>query len=503
MPKAKAPRATRTSFYLVPRFQIACVVISCFVLYGNTLKNRFALDDGLVLTDNKYVQAGLSGIPEILFHDSFHGAIGEAGALTGGRYRPVELVLFAVEKETFGNDAAVYHFFSVFYFALTCVILLVLLRRHLLPERPATAFVAALLFAVHPIHTEAVANVKSRDEILSLLFLLLTLLLLLHFAQTRRPWFRALSLIAYLLALFSKENGLAFVALIPLTLYFFGRLSPKHALVQSAPFWGVAAVYLMVRLSIVGFHQQQVHQVMDSPYDLATLPQKYATIIFVLLKYLRLLIFPYPLTYDYSFNQIPYRHFADAWVAFSALIHVSMVVYAAVCTPKKDLLAYCIWFYLASLFLVSNLAVNIGAPMGERFLFQPSVAFCVAVCVLVERLLAGLRAASKTRIIIVATLLVPACVAQSVLVISRNRVWRSGSDLTLHDVVVSANSARANTFAGVNLISLSESAPDPAEKENLLRQAIVYLEKSVEIPPDYIDTYIDLGAAHTKFNNSP
>src|SRR5258708_11830622 len=116
MPKAKAPRATRTSFYLVPRFQIACVVISCFVLYGNTLKNRFALDDGLVLTDNKYVQAGLSGIPEILFHDSFHGAIGEAGALTGGRHPPLGLLLFFVLKENFCKDAAGYYFFFLFFF---------------------------------------------------------------------------------------------------------------------------------------------------------------------------------------------------------------------------------------------------------------------------------------------------------------------------------------------------------------------------------------------------
>src|SRR5258708_39504321 len=112
MPKAKAPRATRTSFYLVPRFQIACVVISCFVLYGNTLKNRFALDDGLGLTDNKYVQAGLSGIPEILFHDSFHGAIGEAARPPGGPSRRLRLHAFAGFVETLVAAPGGYGIFS-------------------------------------------------------------------------------------------------------------------------------------------------------------------------------------------------------------------------------------------------------------------------------------------------------------------------------------------------------------------------------------------------------
>jgi tetratricopeptide (TPR) repeat protein len=483
------------------RFQIACVVVSCFVLYGNTLKNLFALDDGLVLTDNKYVQSGLSGIPDILLHDSYHGAIGESGTLTGGRYRPLELVLFAVEKELFGNVAAVYHFFNVFYFTLTCIVLLVLLRRHLLPGRPVLSFIAVLLFVAHPIHTEAVANVKSRDEILSLLFLLLTLLSLLHFIRTRQAWARALALLSYLLALFSKENGLVFVALIPLTLYFFANQRLKQVLRQSAPFWLVAAVYLLVRLSIVGFHQQQTHQVMDSPYALATAAQKCATIIFVMLKYLQLLVFPHPLTYDYSFNHIPYHDFADSWVVFSVIIHLALIAYAAIQTPKKEFLAYCIWFYLASLFLVSNLVVNIGAPMGERFLFQPSVAFCLAVCVLVDRLLTCLRASPKARAAIVTALVVPCCVAQSVIVISRNQVWRTGAGLALHDVAISAESARANTFAGVNLMSMSDSAPDQAIRAKLLRQAIAHFEKASAISPDYIDPYIDRGVAYSKLDD--
>ena len=67
------------------------------LLYANTIGNQFALDDGLVLNDNAYVLKGIAGIPDILTHDSFHGAVGETDKLSGGRYRPLSLVTLAVE----------------------------------------------------------------------------------------------------------------------------------------------------------------------------------------------------------------------------------------------------------------------------------------------------------------------------------------------------------------------------------------------------------------------
>ncbi|HQV00463.1 MAG TPA: LytTR family DNA-binding domain-containing protein [Bacteroidia bacterium] len=89
------------------------LVLVVAVFYGNTLRNEFALDDLIVLTGNKFTQQGFAGIPDLLTHDAFVGAYGEALNLSGGRYRPFSMVMFAIEKEIFGYTPVVFHFFNV------------------------------------------------------------------------------------------------------------------------------------------------------------------------------------------------------------------------------------------------------------------------------------------------------------------------------------------------------------------------------------------------------
>jgi len=160
-----------------------------FLLYINTFNHKFAFDDAIVITQNSFTQQGLAGIPELVTTDFFMGIYGESGMeLTGGRYRPLSLVMFAVESHIFGDkkdkpagqpvnakpgqvfysyNAFVGHLFNVLFYAFSVFLLFQLLRRWF-PERPFIALVSTLLFAVHPIHSEVVANIKSRDEIMSL-----------------------------------------------------------------------------------------------------------------------------------------------------------------------------------------------------------------------------------------------------------------------------------------------------------------------------------------------
>jgi hypothetical protein len=144
-------------------------------------------------------------------------------------------------------------------------------------------------------------------------------------------------------------------------------------------------------LRLIGLKNNQVAEVMDNPYLLASASQKYATIIFVLLKYLQLLFWPYPLSYDYSYNQIAYKNFADPIVIASLMILIGMIAYTFIAIPKKDIIGWCIIFYLGSIFIVSNVVFNIGAPMAERFLFQASVPFVIFVVEIVRRLFTKLN----------------------------------------------------------------------------------------------------------------
>ena len=169
------------------------VFLVAFGLYANTLSHGYVLDDRVVITGNTYTQAGFAGIGDLLTTDSFRGFLGrDVEELAGGRYRPLSLVTFAIEGALFGDSPAVAHLGNVLLFALCCVVLLGVLQE-LLGERSgplsglSVPFASALLFAVHPIHTEVVANIKGRDEILALLGSLGSLRLCLRAVDSPRP----------------------------------------------------------------------------------------------------------------------------------------------------------------------------------------------------------------------------------------------------------------------------------------------------------------------------
>ena len=378
------------------RTQALLLAILGFVLYANSIGNRYALDDGALIEQNEYVQQGIRGIPKILSTDSFSSLYRQLGGeqeLSAGRYRPLSIVTFALDHQFFGAAPQPAHAVNVVLFALTLVVLLAVLRR-LFPGSPNPAFLATFLFAIHPIHTEVVANIKSRDEILSLLFILLTFLFVLRHHESRKPRELALALGCYFLGLLSKEYGLSLLVLIPMALVLCRRVSLGTGLRRTLPFAAVAALYVLIRVQVVGFRTVESTEILNNPYLLASAPQKWATKLFVLLKYLGLLFWPYPLSADYSYRQIPYRGFGDPGVWLSILVHVALIAAGIMLWRRRNPLSWAIAFYLLNLFFVSNLLIDIGATMGERLIYHASVGFVLA---LAWGMLRGLEAARLGR----------------------------------------------------------------------------------------------------------
>ncbi|MBK9759998.1 MAG: hypothetical protein IPO90_08525 [Flavobacteriales bacterium] len=299
-------RTVRTSFYAQllerlaqPRMQQLVVLLCAFGLYANTLNHQFALDDGLVLSDNVIVQKGIRGIPEhpherqlLRFHRRVR--LPERRPLSSA---PVDHL--RDRSVVLRSKPGVHHLVNVLLYALTGLVLLRMLRRSVFLDHPMAAFAAALLFIFHPIHTEVVANIKSRDELLSLLFLLLTLhYLLVHHnhtvpasaasgpprgkqktasrTQTTSGENSALltACLFFTLALLSKENGIVFLLIVPLTIHFFTPLSLVRAMRASLPIVLLTGAYLALRFVLLGTQSKEVTEVMDNPYLLATAPEK-------------------------------------------------------------------------------------------------------------------------------------------------------------------------------------------------------------------------------------
>ena len=110
-----------------------------FFLYANTLTHQYALDDGIVITQNEYVKKGVSGIPDILSKDTFRGFFKKEGKdklVAGGRYRPLTLVLFAIIYQIAGDNAFLFHLVSILSFAALVVLIYTCIKKLIEPKYP-------------------------------------------------------------------------------------------------------------------------------------------------------------------------------------------------------------------------------------------------------------------------------------------------------------------------------------------------------------------------------
>lgn len=468
------------------------------ILYSNTLLNNYALDDAITITLNDYTKKGVHGLKSIFSEDSFTGFFGQKKDLVpGGRYRPLSIATFAIEYQFFGENPTINHLINVLLYAFTVVLLYILISRLFnelfKPWFMQLGFIAALLFAVHPIHTEVVANIKGRDEILALLFSLFTLMGYLRLLETKKYILLIPVFLSFFLALLSKENAAVFLAIVPLTAWFFRNNSLKSIITGLYPMLVAALLYFIIRQTVTGTGQAVSQELMNNPFLYATSNQRLATIIYVLGRYFKLLVFPHPQTYDYYPYHIALQNFEDFWVILPGLGYLLMLVLIGLLYPQKNPLAYALLFYIVALIPFSNLLVNIGTFMNERFLYFPSVGFVILVAILLKSIFVKFTQKNQIYLYLI---LVPIVILFSIKTYTRNKVWKNDYTLFTTDVLTSYNSAKSNCTAGGALIEKAKSEKNPTVKKALLDQSVYYLQRSVKIHPNYADALLLLGNAY-------
>jgi 4-amino-4-deoxy-L-arabinose transferase-like glycosyltransferase len=145
-------------YYLILAFVVALV-------FGNTLFNGYNMDDHLVTQNHKYTSKGISAIKDILSSNYYSNNVD-----INFDYRPLVHISFALEHQFFGEHALVSHLINLVLYLLTILLLFKLCLKWFGVNNIDAALLTSLIFAVHPIHTEAVASIKNRDELLALLF---------------------------------------------------------------------------------------------------------------------------------------------------------------------------------------------------------------------------------------------------------------------------------------------------------------------------------------------
>lgn len=481
-------------------------VISGFLLYGNTLNHDFALDDAIVITENDFTKEGLSGIGKQLSNDQFVGFYGQKKELvSGGRYRPLSMVMFNLEYELFQLNPFYYHLMNVLWYILNGFLLYyalkLLFKDHLTSNLQILPILTALFWFFHPIHTEVVANIKGRDEIMAFSLLLLTLIFTLKYINKQRIVDLTGLVICYFLALLAKENAITWLAVFPMAIYFFKTKKIKQFRLPYLLIFLTAAGWFYLRYKVVGGGISDVaDNLMNDPFLNATTSEKYATIVLTLGKYLQLLFYPHPLTFDYYPKHIPIVNWSNPWVVLTIVVYTLLIILSMKGFIKKRIIAFGILVYAITLSIASNVFFPIGAFMNERFVYVSSFGFSLVVAYLFLNELPNLIKKKKEAKELIAYSTLILLTLYSIKTISRNPVWKNNYSLATNDALISVNGAKSNVMAGGQLLEKAQQSKNPQEKRQLLEKSIHHLNRAIEIYPEYIDALLLMGNAQWEYH---
>ena len=482
------------------RYFILSFLLFAFILYGNTIFNKYAVDDNLV-TNNAVISQGFKAIPQI-FSTRYYSQQGNIGT-TSTEYRPMVKATFAIEYQLWGNKPGRSHAVNIFLYWGLIVLLFFILKRLLQNYNILFPFLITLLFMAHPVHTEVVASLKNRDEMLAFICGLGSLWYILEYAGTYKIRYVFLAMLIFFVGYLCKSSILPFLILIPLVLHFFTRL-PLNKIV-----WVFVALisilifaYILPRFFLPP--QQRVTSFIENPLYLdKNIWIRLGTGLVSLLFYIRMLIYPYPLLYYYGYNMIPITNLANIWALISLLIYAGLFVFALMKFREKHLLSFAALWFLIAIAMYSNVVVPVVGIVGERFVFAASLGFCLAIVFFIFKIFKTdpksltIELDARLKILaIVILLLLP----YTVLSISRNRDWRNLFDLYRNDIKSLHNSAKANIDYGGYLMSTVY------QDQNFLRtgsvnqfkyQVIVgHFRRSLELYPDNYLTTNDLGTVY-------
>ena len=223
------------------------VAIAGFLIYSNTLNHDYVLDDFGLISDNTQTKQGISAIPEI-FKSSYRFGMNITDYQL---YRPLTKAMFAIEWEVAPDKPALSHWINVLLFSLLCYVLFRVLSMFM-NGALLVPLITSLIFAAHPLHTEVVANIKGRDEIVCFLFCLAAIGSLYKYVNGNSTSAFITGITFYFIALFAKESAVTFLVVIPLFYYFFTSAEKGKYFKTVGGMLIVTSIFLLIRSKVLG-----------------------------------------------------------------------------------------------------------------------------------------------------------------------------------------------------------------------------------------------------------
>lgn len=508
------------------------VVIAAFGVYYRTLSGSFLWDDVHLILQNERLTSirYLGNILTSDFWQTSSGSVSDEDVSKLGYYRPVVTLSYFIDYHLWGKNPFGYHLVNLLLH-LTIAALVYLSSReflkHWLPR-----FAAALLFAVHPVHAEAVAPIWGRTDLLCGFFFLLALFFFLRMRKTeervrgsegsrgkgkQKPGLTVLgiaSLCFFVLALFSKEMAVVLPVLVFALDWLWYRKGWKQALKASLPYALALVFYLAIRLIAVGAYAGGRSLYAGGVFGTLL------TMARITVSYIRLMVWPLPLSSYYLVAPITSLGDIRFWLSLLVLGLVGFGLWAARKRAPAVLVGG-LWFFLL-LLPVTNVFPIGGVMMAERFLYLPSIGFCLLVG-------AGIEKGLKNPVIGESALglAVLASIFFGWLTYNRTESWLNEYNFFRAMVWSSPDSPMAHNNFGNCLLAQGDYLPaireyqktldlrpdsppdtwvgigDAYARVGMLQDAAQAYQKALDLNPSLVPVYVDLGNVEHQMQRYP
>ena len=487
------------------------IIITTFIIYGNGINNEYSLDDNIIV--DKYdsiVERGLKAIPRI-FKSRYANDKEQSYD-----YRPITTVSFAVEKQFFRKltpfqtkkekqrkdkltQANISHFINVLLYAITCILIFQVLSTILEDYHVLLPLLITFIFLVHPVHTEVVDNIKSRDELLMFLFMLLAIKQYFKFEVTSKYKYLIFATIFVLLSTLSKKNGLAIIGVLPVLLYFKGYNWKRMVYPLLTLIVVIAAIKFMKKGLVSGESYRNLRFFENPLIESNNFMDRITVGLYSALFYLKLLIFPKDLAYYYGYNQIPMATWKYWQVWLSLFIFVPLGIYGFIQFLKRNVIGLGIVLWYGLMIAVINVLFPIVGIVADRFAYTFSFGFCIVIGFLLFKVFKVNIAKEQLKINIpnsFAITILSLLFLFSVRTIVRNPDWHDYLHLYVHDVDVVDESAKAHSLISNTLYPLIAKNPQDPKNPQYIQDIVFHYKRALEIDSTYLTCYCNLGSAY-------